>query len=57
MKSARKSPQLVLMVALFAGLPIAPVGHADTLLIERAQDARAIAHPRRGALMSQVEAE
>lgn len=57
MKIARKSPQSLLIISLLAGLAVAPAGHADTLLIERAQDVKAIAHPKRGALMGQVEAE
>ncbi|MGD9583732.1 MAG: hypothetical protein AB7V26_08755 [Lysobacterales bacterium] len=57
MQAARKSPPLALLFALIIGSPMLSVGHADTLLIERAQDTKSIAHPKRGASMSQVEAE
>ena len=61
MKAATQSTHRFLPLLRFTPLAlllmIASLAQADTLLIDRTQHAQEVRHPKRGALMSQVEAE
>lgn len=57
MKMTMGWSRVALSFAVLVASTLATSARADTLLIERSQEAKAAAHPKRGALMSQVEAE